>query len=186
MLFIILLLLLTPIILFITLRTKKEHFTTPVAVNVPAQNHLEGSPFLVGNSQDFKEKPLVPKDGKYRFRIPTLLYDGIWESKYDLKDGYQTCDWSPNSSYYPLDKDTYGTNLFFHKPEKKYEKDMCSPPECDWNTPINQNGTTYKQNYLKNKPYFPIKPTVEDVLEYPKQDNNDYFFNVPKMKVWNN
>ena len=166
---IILLLLLTPIILMLTLQSK-ENFTTPVSHTVPAMNHTKGLPFFVGNKKPFVNQQIVPKSGTYTFRKPVLTYDGVFEEKCHLQDKFQTCNWND----VPDKVLTYGTNHFFNT-SKKFKDGLYSPPECDWNTMMN-NSISYKQNYNKNKPYFLQKPSKEDILGYPKQDNNVYFF----------
>lgn len=68
---------------------------------------------------------LADEKGKYTFRIPELKYDGIYSRKLDKNN---KCCWSLNKSNEPL---TYGTNSFFHVPEKSmFGKTVIEPPEC--------------------------------------------------------
>ncbi len=62
--------------------------------------------------------PLAPKEGKYEFPKPKLLYDGIWESHRTIDDNnIETQKWTLVKKYFPT-KGKYATDKFFHLPLK--------------------------------------------------------------------
>lgn len=164
------------------LSESKEDFTTPTAANVPAMGNLDGKPFFVGNKKEKKrDTPIVSPFGTTEFRKPQLLYDGIWGQKCALDGkGNEACDWRVEYSNYPLDKEgfSYGANNFWHLPEKKLRmgEEIISPPDCSKNDPINNTGITYLQAFEQNPPIYLCKPTMEDILGFDPnvQDNNLY------------
>lgn len=168
-----------------------ESFTTPIPVNVPAQNHLEGKNFLVGNNNQPKGEPIVDSDGQYEFRKEELLYDGIWgaDYKYDHK-GNERCDWENRSATHPLPtkkKDLiYAADTFFKIPKKcLFGKEICSPPDCDWNDMTGCKNQTYLEEYKKNRPLYCTKPTFEDVFGIVPQNNMNYSFKPPVLSNLN-
>lgn len=161
--FIIFILLIFTIVIFYTKTSKStvESFTTPTAVNVPAgAAKLDGDPFFVGNRYPMKpEEPIVEGNGKYEFKKMKLLYDGVWgENCYLDGRGLEKCDW--NDKYRQFGK--YGTDKFFHLPEKKLEQGevVVSPPEC------RKSGSKNEHDY-----YYLEQPTFEDVFGFVPQSN---------------
>jgi hypothetical protein len=190
LLFIIFILLIFTIVVFFSRRKAMENFTTPTAVNVPAANNTDGLPFYVGNDEPMKpEDPIVSSEGLYRFRKPQLLYDGVWGEKCELNGkGDEICDWKVTSSNYPLDKKdmVYGTNTFFHLPEKELPMNgaVISPPDCPATAKMYDNGPTYEEYQKINPPVYLNKPDIEDILGfYPKNNNN--MVELPPPKIGN-
>jgi len=162
--FIIFILLVFTIVIFYAKTNKKtvESFTTPTAVNVPAGSaNQEGAPFFVGNRNPMRpEEPIVESNGKYEFKKMKLLYDGVWGEKCYLDGrGLEKCDWSDKNRQFGK----YGTDNFFHLPEKKLEEGevVVSPPECR------------KSGCKKAKDFFYLEqPGFEDVFGFVPQSNS--------------
>lgn len=191
MLFIIFLLLLFTTVISVIMRRRgvqMENFTTPTAVNVPAANNLDGQPFFVGNRKpELPENPIVSDNGRYMFRKPQLLYDGVWGESCRLNGrGMETCDWGERDANFPLDKSglVYGANKFFHLPEKKLKmgENIVSPPDCPASAKMYDNGLTYEENMEVNAPVYLQTPDMEDILGFVPKDNNN-FMRLPPPRV---
>jgi len=163
-LFIIFILLIFTIVIFYTRKNKTtlESFTTPTAINVPAANNLDGKPFFVGNRYPMRpNEPIVETSGKYEFKKMKLLYDGVWGEKCYLDGrGMEKCDWDEKNR----ECGKYGTDHFFHLPEKKLDMGevVVSPPECR------------KSRCQKKKAkdfYYLEEPSFEDVFGFVPQSN---------------
>ena len=162
-------------------RKTHENFELPTqtAVNVPPINNE--SKFYVGNKNaEIPDEPIVSETGKYEFRKQELLYDGVWGERCKLDgDGNQSCDWKETSGNYPLNKKNliYGTNKFFNNPEKKLEigEVIVSKPDCPITAKMYDNGPTYLEHNRINPPFYLNEPSMEDILGFPKQDNELYW-----------
>lgn len=181
LIFIIVLILISTVLIF-TKKDFKEDFKLPtqVAANVPAQFNENGKKFYVGNEQpEIPDEPIVSSDGYYKFRKMQLLYDGVWGENCNLDgNGNMKCDWKEMSSDCPLQKDNleYGTNKFFQEPKRlKMGEKIVSPPECPPTAKMSKCGLTYLENNLANPPLYLDKPTQEDIIGYPPQDNELYW-----------
>ena len=179
------------VFIFFAIKSQKlnlESFTTPVPVNVPAQNNLEGKDFLVGNDYLPKNNPIVDSDGQYQFRKEELLYDGIWGANYKYDhQGNERCDWNNRSSTLPLDTKNndliYAADTYFKIPKKcLFGKEVCSPPDCGWDDLTSYTTKkTYLENYKKNKPLYCIKPTFEDIFGVVPQNNMNTLYTPPVL-----
>jgi len=184
LIFIVFLILLSTILIFINKKQTKEDFKLPTQVpaNVPAMLNTEGKTFYVGNSEnEVPDEPIVESEGKYQFRKPQLLYDGVWGENCELDGkGGMACNWKAMSGNCPLDKGdlVYGTDKFFQTPKKWGT--IISPPDCPVTAKMYPNGPTYLENARRNPPMFLDKPTVEDILGFdPATQDNTLYWNHP-------
>ena len=182
--FIIFLMLLLTLSFFVFFKKNREDFTTPTAVNLPLDKNKT---FFVGNKFPKKpEKPIVEPTGRFQFRKPKLLYDGVWGDHCKIDgNGNETCNWKVESSYLPLDKNnfTYGTDNFLHLPlkSKPIGIEIVSVPDCSEGAQTGV-GLSYLEAYEENPPFYLDTPSVEDVLGYNPVDNN-LLFPFPKPVV---
>ena len=188
-LFVIFLLVLMTSVIFVKRKPNQmENFTTPVAVNIPAANNEDGNLFYVGNRRPFvPDVPIVSDKGKYEFRKPQWLYDGVWGEKCKLDGkGYERCDWMEQDANFPLDKVgyVYGGDTFFHLPERNIPigGQVVKEPDCPASAKMYDNGPTYEENMKNNVPVYLQTPDMEDVLGFVPQDNNN-IMELPPPKV---
>lgn len=186
LIFILFIILLSTVLIFTRNRTQ-ENFDLPTqtAANVPAMLHTKGKDFYVGNIvPEANDVPIVSPHGKYEFRKMQLLYDGVWGEKCALDGrGNENCNWEVMDGNCPLGKDglSYGGDKYFHNPIKvlRMGEKVVKPPECPINMKMYRDGPTYEENMINNPPIYLEKPTMEDILGFPEQDNEIYF---PMMK----
>ena len=75
--------------------------------NVP--NHpIKYKNNFINNNNPFHQ--IVPKNGKFTFKIPELKYDGI----YSRNQTPNNCNWDCKNEHINL---TYGTDNYFHTPK---------------------------------------------------------------------
>ncbi len=164
LLFIFILLLILLMIFPTNKRNMEESFTTPVALHVPSGTNQDGKSFFIGNLENKMDVQIVPTYGKYEFRKPEFLYDGIWKQNYKTSDNnkFQVCDSIVADANFPLDKNgfIYAGNHFFDI-SKPLKHQIISPPDCTLN---------FLDEYNID-PVYMEKPSQQDILGIQPMDN---------------
>ena len=129
---------------------------------IPA-NPPESQPqyFKVGNEEADKEVPMVPSEGKYMFKKPELLYDGIWRSEPNRIGCYEKNNWRLAGD--GCSAGTYGANKYF---------DIKNKPIDGMKAPVDGCAELSKKSRQAQEPntickYYP-EPDMEDILGYRK------------------
>lgn len=90
-----------------------ENFSNSKEINNIQQNNIPNLLPEYVNKINYKPQLLASKKGKFCFKKPVLLYDGIWGPKCENN----ICSWSLNSEPEP---EVYCTDKLLKLPEKEY------------------------------------------------------------------
>lgn len=152
----------------------EESFTTPVALHIPTGTSQDGKPFFIGNLENKMDTPIVPTCGKYEFRKPEFLYDGVWKQDYKMADHnkFQLCNSIVADANFPINKKgfTYAGNHFFDIP-KQLKHQIVSPPDCP----------TDSLDEYNIEPVYMEEPTQQDVLGIQPMEN--FLEPFPKVRI---